>query len=81
LRVGHLVRSPSSEITGARLSYSIDGGVQWTPAVVVSTKDGYHAIVPPRALSPGSSLSLRATATDAAGSSIDQTVIGAIPVQ
>lgn len=80
LRVGHLVHSPSSEITGARLSYSLDGGVGWTPAVVVPTKDGYRAIVPPRDLSPGSSLSLRATATDAAGSSITQTVIGAIPI-
>jgi hypothetical protein len=80
VRVGHLVHSPSSEITGARLSYSLDGGVGWTPAVVVPTKDGYRAIVPPRDLSPGSSLSLRATATDAAGSSITQTVIGAIPI-
>jgi hypothetical protein len=80
LRVSHLTRSTPSAITSAKLSYSIDGGTKWTPALVVRTRAGYRAIVPPWALSPGKTLSLLATATDAAGSSIEQTVIGAIPV-
>jgi hypothetical protein len=37
-------------------------------------------VIPPWSVLPGKSLSLRASATDATGGSIEQTVIGAIPV-
>lgn len=81
LRVNHLAGSTPTAVTGAKLSYSVDGGSRWTKALVIRTKAGYRAIVPPWALSPGKSLSLRVNATDAAGGSVEQTVIGAIPVR
>jgi hypothetical protein len=79
LQVDHL--SGSTAVTGARLSYSNDSGKSWTSALVAPVVGGYRAIVPPWAVMPGKSLSLRASATDAAGGSIEQTVIGAIPVR
>lgn len=81
LHVKHLTGSTPSAITGATLSYSVDGGQHWTKATVIRTGSGYRAIVPPWVLSSGKQLSLRAGATDAAGNTIEQTVIGAIPVR
>ncbi len=81
LDVDHLGGSTASRVTGARLSYSNDGGLHWTPALVLPIGGSYRAIIPPWAVLPGKSLSLRASATDAAGGSIEQTVIGAIPVR
>jgi hypothetical protein len=49
--------------------------------VTVPTRNGYTAIVPPWAVLPGRALSLRATASDAFGGTVDQTVIRAIPVR
>lgn len=80
LQVGHLLRSTASRVTGATLWYSTDGGGRWTRAVTVPTRNGYTAIVPPWAVLPGQALSLRATASDASGGTVDQTVIRAIPV-
>jgi hypothetical protein len=51
-----------------------------TQALVVPVAGKYTALVPPWAVLPGKTLSLRAVATDAAGGSIDQTVLNAIPV-
>ena len=81
LKVSHLLRSTPTRITSAKLSYSVDVGRHWTPAIVVPIAGGYTAIVPPWSVLPGQSLSLRATATDAAGGTVEQTVIGAIPVK
>ncbi|WP_433002105.1 S8 family serine peptidase [Kribbella sp. CA-294648] len=80
LTVSHLLRSTPSRITSTKLSYSVDGGRHWTPAVVVPVAGGPTAVIPPWSVLPGKSLSLRASATDATGGSIEQTVIGAIPV-
>ena len=80
LRVDHLIRSTASRVTGAALWYSTDNGNHWTRALTVPKGSGYVSIVPPWTVLPGKTLSLRATATDAAGGSIDQTVIGAIPI-
>ncbi|MEU4389996.1 S8 family serine peptidase [Kribbella sp. NPDC023855] len=80
LTVSHLLRSTPSRITSTKLSYSVDGGRHWTPAVVVPSAGGKSAVIPPWSVLPGKSLSLRASATDAAGGSIEQTVLGAIPV-
>ncbi|GAA1569998.1 hypothetical protein GCM10009789_24450 [Kribbella sancticallisti] len=81
LYVDHLGGSAPSRVTDTRLSYSNDGGKHWTPAQVLPIGGSYRAIVPPWALLPGKSLSLRASATDAAGGTIEQTVVGAIPVK
>lgn len=81
LNVSHLLRSTPSRVTSAKLSYSVDAGRHWTPALVVAIAGGYTALVPPWSVLAGQSLSLRATATDAAGGSVEQTVIGAIPVK
>ena len=81
LRIGHLEGSVAHRITGARLWYSTDDGTRWSAASVLRTKDGYRAMVPPWVLRSGVSLSIRATATDAGGGSIDQQVIGMIPVR
>jgi len=81
LLVGHQVGSKAARVTGAKLSYSTDGGKRWTPAFVVPAGGAYTAVIPPWAVLPGKSLSLRAVATDAAGGTIDQTVIAAIPTR
>ena len=81
LQVDHLDGSTASRVTGARMSYSTDGGKRWTPALVLPIGGKYRAIIPPWDVLPGKSLSLKASATDAAGGSIEQTVIGAIPVK
>ena len=78
--VDHLRGSTASRVTGARLSYSTDDGGHWQPAIAVPVSSGYRVIIPPWSLLPGKSLSLKAVATDAAGGSIEQTVIGAIPI-
>ncbi|WP_460654772.1 S8 family serine peptidase [Kribbella endophytica] len=80
LLVGHLTGSTASRVTGAKLWYSTDNGRRWTQALVVPVAGKYTALVPPWAVLPGKTLSLRAVATDAAGGSIDQTVLNAIPV-
>ncbi|MEV6288060.1 S8 family serine peptidase [Kribbella sp. NPDC051770] len=80
LLVDHLTGSTASRVTGAKLWYSTDQGRRWTPALVVPVGGKYTALVPPWAVLPGKTLSLRAVASDAAGGSIDQTVLNAIPV-
>lgn len=79
LNIDHL-GSGSVAVTSVRLAYSTDGK-QWIPAIVLPIGGSYRAIIPPWAVLPGKSLSLRASATDATGGSIEQTVIGAIPVK
>ncbi|MGC4941732.1 S8 family serine peptidase [Kribbella sp. DT2] len=80
LLVDHLTGSTASRVTGAKLWYSSDNGRRWTQALVVPVGGKYTALVPPWSVLPGKTLSLRAVATDAAGGSIDQTVLNAIPV-
>ncbi|TWD84158.1 subtilisin family serine protease [Kribbella amoyensis] len=79
LVVGHLKGSTASRVTGASLWYSTDGGKQWTRALTVPIGSRYRTIIPPWALVPGKSLSLRAVATDAAGGRVEQTVLDAVP--
>ncbi|GAB3824953.1 hypothetical protein GCM10028799_43960 [Kribbella italica] len=80
LLVDHLTGSTASRVTGAKLWYSADNGRRWTQALVVPVAGKYTALVPPWSVLPGKTLSLRAVATDAAGGSINQTVLNAIPV-
>lgn len=44
-------------------------------------RDAGRVSVIPKAMLPGKALSLRATASDASGGTVDQTVIRAIPVR
>ncbi|MGC5019349.1 S8 family serine peptidase [Micromonospora sp. DT47] len=81
LTVSHLAE-PAARVTGARLWYSVDGGTTWERLDIRKDAEGrYRATVPGNVLRPGTDLSLRATATDSAGGSIDQTVIGILPVR
>lgn len=80
LRAGYQPAATTSTIKSARLWVSPDRGRHWTPAPLIRTKDGYRTIVAPWSLLPGHSLSVRATVTDKAGNSIDQTVLDLVPV-
>ncbi|MBV9843888.1 MAG: hypothetical protein JOZ47_02275 [Kutzneria sp.] len=77
--VGHLQQSTASPITGASLRYSTDDGKTWLDATTTSTGDGtFHAAFDASAPDyHGAYLSLRTTATDSAGSRIDETLVDA----
>ncbi|MPZ94027.1 MAG: S8 family serine peptidase [Propionibacteriales bacterium] len=83
LRVGHHAdadRKPA--IAAATVSYSTDAGASWRQAPGRRVGDGRYVItVPGHALVSGDSISLRARASDADGNSIDQTLVGTIPVR
>ncbi|MFB7025763.1 MULTISPECIES: S8 family serine peptidase [unclassified Streptomyces] len=67
---------------GARASYTVDGGATWTP-VDVRTLDesgGFGFSVPSHALSAGTWIGLRFGAEDAAGNSVEQTLLRAFQV-
>ncbi len=63
LQAQRLTGAPPSQVTTARLWYSIDDGNHW------------------HQLQAGTTVSLRASASDRGGSSVDQTVLHAIPVR
>lgn len=72
---------PVPDVSGARLSYSVDGGTSWHLLRLLRAGDGtWRTLVPGNALRHGTSVSVRAHATDAAGGTIDQTVLGMVPV-
>jgi hypothetical protein len=77
LAIGHIQLSAASVITGARLSVSFDGGQTWRPATVTGHGGQYAAAFDAPA---GATVSLRTTATDAAGGSITQTITHAYQV-
>ncbi|MFC9386943.1 S8 family peptidase [Streptomyces venezuelae] len=67
---------------GAHASYTVDGGATWTP-VDVRTLDrsgGYRFSVPGHALTSGTWIGLRFGAEDAAGNSVEQTLLRAFRV-
>jgi hypothetical protein len=73
---------PPPDVTGATFAYSVDDGATWTTVGVRQGSDGrFVAVVPARVLRAGTSVSVHAGATDAAGGSIDQHVIGMVPVR
>ncbi|GIM92135.1 hypothetical protein Ato02nite_039280 [Paractinoplanes toevensis] len=74
VRQAHGVRP--QQVTGFTVATSVDGGATWQPAVVSKTgSDTFRAGLPKPA--EGGTVSLRVTATGAAGSGIEQTIIDA----
>jgi hypothetical protein len=74
LSIGHLQLTKATPITSVAVSASLDGGKTWHPARVTGSGTSYAAAfnAPGRAM-----VTLKTTATDAAGGSITQTIINA----
>ncbi len=81
LGIGYQELAATSSVKSAKLWVSSDRGKHWTPAPLMRTSDGYRTVVAPWSLLPGRTLSVRATVTDKAGNSMDQTVLDLIPVR
>jgi hypothetical protein len=77
LTAGHLQLSAATAVTGARVSVSFDGGQTWQRATVTGHGGSYAAVFQAPA---GALVTLRATATDAAGGSIAQTISNAYQI-
>src|SRR5450755_1721265 len=76
LTVARIAGTPTVRVTGLRLWTSTDEGKTWQAAPVRALRSGRYAVTLPR-VAAGQSVSLRVTAADAGGSSIDQTIITA----
>jgi len=74
VRVGHLQLAATPKITKVTVQVSVNGGKTWTPATVTGSGGTYEARF---AAHPGQLISLRTTATDAAGGQISETITGA----
>jgi hypothetical protein len=76
--VGHVELAAASAITGASAAYSLNDGQSWQPATVAATGAGQFRIgfnAP-----AGVDVTLRVSATDAAGGSITETIVRAYGV-
>ena len=78
LTVGHLQLAKAAKVTGAQVSVSFDGGQTWQPAQVTSAGPGQFraAFTAPA----GQDVTLRTSATDAAGGAITETITNAYRV-
>ncbi|MEQ0559962.1 hypothetical protein ABJI51_12825 [Amycolatopsis sp. NEAU-NG30] len=81
LTVGHLQLSTGSAVTGAKVQYSTNG-TTWQDATVTPRGDGvFHAeFTATTEAFRGMDVSLRVTASDAAGATIDETITAAYHV-
>ncbi|MEV6877420.1 hypothetical protein [Amycolatopsis sp. NPDC051128] len=81
LTVGHLQQSTASPVTAATVQYSTDG-TTWQDAAVTARGDGvFHADFTATTESfRGTDVSLRVTASDAAGATITETITAAYHV-
>ncbi|WP_328456344.1 MULTISPECIES: hypothetical protein [unclassified Amycolatopsis] len=81
LTAGHLQQSTASAITGVTVQYSTDG-TTWQDAAVTARGDGvYHAdFAATTDTFRGTDVSLRVTASDAAGATIAETITAAYHV-
>src|ERR1700723_1113778 len=77
LTVGHLQLSPDTAIANATVQVSFDGGKTWQNATVTGSGGTYQASYTAPA---GSDVTLRASATDAAGGQITDTITNAYAV-
>ncbi len=82
LSVGHQKGAAATAITGVTAKVSFNDGSTWTTVTPARTSPGHYQLAYQQpALSHTSGFaSLRITATDAAGSSIDQTITRAYPL-
>lgn len=74
LSVGHLQLAKASPITSVAVSASFDGGKTWHPTRVTGSGTSYAAVFNAPA---GAMVTLKTTATDAAGGSVTQTITNA----
>jgi hypothetical protein len=74
--------TPSSRVTRAKLWFSTDDGQHWTRVRLRALGNGhFRGTLPGRALTAASFVSLRATARDRAGATIDQTLIRSFTIR
>jgi hypothetical protein len=76
--VGHLQLAKAAKITGAAVSVSFDGGKTWQAASVAGSGGRYAAVFSAPA---GALVTLRTSATDAAGGSVAETITNAYQVE
>jgi hypothetical protein len=82
LTVGHQAGAATTPISDVTAHVSFDDGATWTAVAATQTGDGRYRLVydqPPLGRTSGFA-SLRVTAADAAGNTIDQTIIRAYPL-
>ena len=78
---GHGPGGPNLPIAKASLQVSFDGGVRWTPTIQSALGGGrYRAQWTNPASGKGGDVALRISATDAAGNTITQSVVGALTI-
>jgi hypothetical protein len=75
--VGHLQLARAAKVTGATVSVSFDGGKTWRAARMTGRAGRYAAVF--RA-PPGARVTLRTSASDAAGGSVTETITRAYQV-
>jgi hypothetical protein len=74
--------TPSGRITGAKLWFSTDDGRSWTRVRLRPLGNGrFRGTLPGRKLPAGSFVSLRATARDRGGATIDQTLLRSFAIR
>ena len=74
LALGHIQPAAGAAITGVKAQVSFDGGTTWQPATVTGSGTSYQASY----TAPADSLvTLKVTATDAAGGQISETITSA----
>jgi hypothetical protein len=76
--VGHLQQADSSAITGMTAAYSLNDGQSWQPASVTAAGSGQFQIG--FSAPAGTDVTLRVSATDAAGGRITETIARAYGV-
>jgi len=74
---GHLQLAKATPVTSASVSVSFDGGKTWHPAKVTGHDGSYTAVFTAPA---GAKVSLRTSASDAAGGSITETLTNAYQI-
>jgi hypothetical protein len=75
--VGHLQFARAAKITGAAVSVSFDGGKTWRAARVTGRGASYAAVF---FAPPGAHVTLRTSASDAAGGSVTETITNAYQI-
>jgi hypothetical protein len=75
--VGHLQLARAAKITGATVSVSFDGGKTWHAARVTGSGGSYAAVF---SAPPGARVTLRTSASDAAGGSVTEIITNAYQV-
>lgn len=72
--LGHIQPAAGAAITGVKAQVSFDGGTTWQPATVTGSGTSYQASYTAPA---DSFVTLKVTATDAAGGQISETITSA----